>query len=359
MSSSLPMVPDADAPRFGEWLNIGFQAFTRQWQSWLIVMLTAAGISLLALAFCIFPILLVLGPLSCGLHYCGVLAVRGERIDSTALSRGWELAGRSMIAYLGMQMMQMIPAMLLYGLFVGGFFAMMAGGALVPPGGPAGARPMGPRGAPGIGFHFEDFSQPPQVKRIPGAAEQAGSETEAGEQFPAQEGGPAGGGRIDRAFDLEPAAPGEIEQAGSIAVPVNPNVIRPGMPGNREIAFFGTLFVMYGLMLLGGLAIMVWTVWFGMKTMFVMPLIADRGCSFGEALTESWRLTAARPWELLLLYGLAMILSSLGAYACYIGLLATMPVYFTIIAAAYERHALPQFIPPQDDELVPGAEIIE
>ena len=60
-------------------------------------------------------------------------------------------------------------------------------------------------------------------------------------------------------------------------------------------------------MLLGMLAMFVWMVWFGTKTMYVMPLIADRGCSFLEAFTESWRLTKTRFWELFVLYFLVFL----------------------------------------------------
>ncbi|HTI52418.1 MAG TPA: glycerophosphoryl diester phosphodiesterase membrane domain-containing protein, partial [Planctomycetaceae bacterium] len=144
-----------------------------------------------------------------------------------------------------------------------------------------------------------------------------------------------------------------VEQAGSVAAGPRVATGRPvAIAPSVGIAFFAMIFVFYGLMFLGFLAMMAFAFWFGTKTMFVMPLIADRGCSFLEALTESWRLTSTRFWELLLTYALASIIAGIGVYFCYVGALATMPLYYTIIAAVYEAHALPQFTP--EAEIVPA-----
>jgi hypothetical protein len=40
--------------------------------------------------------------------------------------------------------------------------------------------------------------------------------------------------------------------------------------------------------------------------------------------------------ELLLLNFLAGLIASLGIYACYIGVIFTLPLYFLIVAAVYE-----------------------
>jgi Membrane domain of glycerophosphoryl diester phosphodiesterase len=360
--------------QFGAWLSRGFQAFGEQWQNWLVPMVIAAAISLAATACLVLPLFLVLGPLSCGLHYCGLRAVRREPVDQRALRRGWETAGRSMIASIGLNFLHFVPAMVLYGLFAGAFFAMMMSGVIVPPGG----RAMRPAGAPGFGMRFEDFTkadkpEPPVRPEMAIAGAEAASptdgspaETNASEQEPKPALNPAAHPAAEEdlppAIDIpivepknraltDPLAEDDDDHGANQAVPAaGPPAFRgPGRPGAEELQFIGTMIVMYGLMLLGGLLMFLWTIWFGMRTMYVMPLIADRGCSFVEALTESWRLTRTRPWELLLTYFLALVISGLGAYFCYVGLLVTMPIYYTIIAAAYEAHALPQFTPEAEE----------
>ncbi|MSR57663.1 MAG: hypothetical protein EXS05_08320 [Planctomycetaceae bacterium] len=345
MSAAAPKIPSVDI-RFGEWLNRGFQAFFEQWQPWVAQILIAAGVSLAAFACCFFPAILVAGPLSCGLHYCGLLTVRRQPINSAALGRGWQLAGRSMIANLALSVMQIGPAVVLYVLFTGAFMAMAMSGALAP----GGARPMGGPGR----IIMEDFSIPDD-----GAPLHSPDKVDAERPMEAEEivPGSGGTGNVEIDFDFDPQTDELDEQAGSVAfgAPMAGRpMFGPRSPfGPQEMKFLGMFFLLYGLMLLGILAMALWAIWFGTKTMYVMPLIADRGCSFLEAFTESWRLTKTRFWELLLVYFLALIISGIGAYFCYVGLLATLPLYYTIIGAAYEAHALPQFVPDDDPCPVP------
>jgi len=93
---------------------------------------------------------------------------------------------------------------------------------------------------------------------------------------------------------------------------------------------------MIGLEILFVFGAMIWTLWINTRTMFVMPLIADRGYDFSTALHESWRATRNRFWERLLLSFLALFIGMIGIYVCYIGLLFTLPLYFLIISAAYD-----------------------
>jgi hypothetical protein len=79
-----------------------------------------------------------------------------------------------------------------------------------------------------------------------------------------------------------------------------------------------------------------WVFWISTRTMFVMPLIADRGCDFSAAVEASWEATRRRFWERLLLAFLAYILGGAGVYLCYVGVLFTLPLQFLIVAAAYE-----------------------
>ena len=81
---------------------------------------------------------------------------------------------------------------------------------------------------------------------------------------------------------------------------------------------------------------MAWTLWINARTMFLMPLVADRGYDFSNALAESWRVTRVRLLERVLVSFLAMIIGMMGMYVCYVGALFTLPLQFMIIAAAYD-----------------------
>jgi hypothetical protein len=104
----------------------------------------------------------------------------------------------------------------------------------------------------------------------------------------------------------------------------NPAVVLPAM--------FGMMAV-YMAFIFGFLA---WSFYFSTRTMFVMPLVADRGYGFFTAWHVSWDATRKRFWERLLLVLLAGIIGGLGVYLCYVGVIFTMPLYFLLIAAAYE-----------------------
>ncbi len=218
----------------------------RQWTQWLPPVLIAAVIFVVSYCLCLFPVLLTIGPLSCGLYACAFRGLRGEPIDTGALGRGWERLGTSMLAGLVLMLLQMAPMLLMYAaMFL--FLAMMGAFA----------------------------------------------------------GGPGGGPRV------------------------------PGGGGNDGAAVLIMLPFM-ALMMLMMFAIYAWMLWIGTRTMFVLPLVADRGCSFSTAFRTSWNATRERFWELLLLYFLAAMIAMLGSYACYVGALFTTPLYFLTIAAAYD-----------------------
>jgi hypothetical protein len=68
---------------------------------------------------------------------------------------------------------------------------------------------------------------------------------------------------------------------------------------------------------------------------FTMPLVIDRNLSVGEALSASYNATKAN-WFMFALFAFVVsLLASLGQFACYIGLLVSYPLYFTITAIAY------------------------
>lgn len=68
---------------------------------------------------------------------------------------------------------------------------------------------------------------------------------------------------------------------------------------------------------------------------FTIPLIVERNLSVGEALSASYNAVKSN-WFMFTLFAVVVgILASLGSFACYIGLLATYPLQFTISAIAY------------------------
>lgn len=68
---------------------------------------------------------------------------------------------------------------------------------------------------------------------------------------------------------------------------------------------------------------------------FTIPLIVERNLSIGEALRASYEATKPN-WLMFTLFALVVaILASIGQFACYIGLLASYPLQFTIVAIAY------------------------
>ncbi|HVW47548.1 MAG TPA: glycerophosphoryl diester phosphodiesterase membrane domain-containing protein [Solirubrobacterales bacterium] len=132
-----------------------------------------------------------------------------------------------------------------------------------------------------------------------------------------------------------------------IAVPGLLLFASAGGPGQMEPNQRGGLFLMgfFALEIVFIFAMIIWSFWINARTMFVMPLIADRGYNFSTALGESWRVTRVRFWERVLISFLAMLIGMLGMYACYVGILFTLPLYFLIISAAYDDEFGIQSIP--------------
>lgn len=68
---------------------------------------------------------------------------------------------------------------------------------------------------------------------------------------------------------------------------------------------------------------------------FTVPLIVERRLGIGEALSGSFNATKGN-WFMFTLFVLVVgIMASLGSIACYVGILATLPLQFTISAIAY------------------------
>jgi hypothetical protein len=68
---------------------------------------------------------------------------------------------------------------------------------------------------------------------------------------------------------------------------------------------------------------------------FTVPLIVDRGMSVGSAFSASFNATK-RHWLMFSLFAFVVYLLGIaGTFICYVGLLATYPLQFTIMAIAY------------------------
>jgi Membrane domain of glycerophosphoryl diester phosphodiesterase len=249
-SPGQPIPADSSAPpaaeaRFGDFLNRALSAYGAQWSQWPLPMLVAGLIFLASMCLCYFPMLLAMGPLSCGLYECAFRGLRGQPIDTGALGRGWERLGTSMLAGFALMLLQLAPMLLMYAAMF--LFIAMTG---------------------------------------------------------AFAGGAGGGGR------------------------------GPGGGGNEMTPLIFLPFLAFMSLMM--FAIYAWMLWIGTRTMFVLPLVADRGCSFSTAWGMSWDATRTRFWELLLLNFVAAIIGVLGIYACYVGVIFTLPLYYLTIAAAYD-----------------------
>lgn len=85
------------------------------------------------------------------------------------------------------------------------------------------------------------------------------------------------------------------------------------------------------------LAFMAFSIWITTRTMFVFPLIADRGLDYKSAFRESFRATKEGFWWLLLTHFIANMIAQLGGSFCVVGMFFTIPLYFTILAGAYDE----------------------
>lgn len=68
---------------------------------------------------------------------------------------------------------------------------------------------------------------------------------------------------------------------------------------------------------------------------FTVPLIVERNLSIADAIRASRELTQRRLLMFILFAFLVQLIASAGSYLCYVGLLATWPLMFTITAVAY------------------------
>lgn len=75
----------------------------------------------------------------------------------------------------------------------------------------------------------------------------------------------------------------------------------------------------------------------GALVMFGLFLIADKNMDFWPAITESVNLVKLNFWAFLGFSIVAGLIGSIGAIACGVGVIVTMPLYFCIVAVAYRQ----------------------
>ena len=278
--------------------------YVDHWQEWIAPTLVA-GITLLVAIFCCwFPYLIVVGPVTCGMYCCAVKAVRGGAIEVADLKHGWRRPGRSIVAALVIYVGWALPLILFYGLALGCMAALLT---LVPE----------PQGKP-------NEMTPPEQREVVKTGSHANlpssQPSRDEEEKPAQD---APQPRSQLPDELSPRP--DARDSGRRDEP---------SPGAVFALIAGMCFF-YALMFLAIVATWLWMLWFGTRTMFVFPLIADRRYSFGMAWRESWRETRTRFWELLIVQAVAGVIGMLGIYAMYVGLIFTIPIMFSIIVAVY------------------------
>lgn len=305
---SEPQSPSREsASRIGRHIKGGFLNYINHWQEWMPPVLVAALVVIVSFVCCFLPYLLVVGPIVCGLYGCAISAIRNGPVDVAHLNRGWRSPVSSTIAWLFIKLGAMLPMILLLGCFFIGFSLLAAS---IPP---ESARHRA----------ADTRWNRPAVDLAGQAVETAGEEDADPAAEAAEAPGPDAGQPPDRPQRQV------SDRAGRQ---------RPEEPPPEVVAamLFGIL-AFYAVMFLVGIVSWVWSMWFTTRTMFVLPLIADRRLGFAQALRQSWTETRQGFWELLVINFVAGLIGMIGIYAMYVGLLFTVPIYFTIIASVYEE----------------------
>jgi hypothetical protein len=101
--------------RFGDYMNRAFTAYAAHWSEWLLPLLVAGMIALVASLACGLPYLLVQGPLTCGLFACAFRSLRGGQVEVATLGRGWDVCGRAIVTAIALFLLQLIPMAVMMG----------------------------------------------------------------------------------------------------------------------------------------------------------------------------------------------------------------------------------------------------
>jgi hypothetical protein len=114
------------------------------------------------------------------------------------------------------------------------------------------------------------------------------------------------------------------------------NVVR-GLPASQDdlwlgfrdpLGYFAVSFLAGLVTILGVVACCIGTIFTGGLMMFALPLKVDRGITASTAVSESWNMLK-KDWALIgIFYFVVALVSQIGAIACYIGLVVTLPIMY-------------------------------
>jgi len=105
--------------------------------------------------------------------------------------------------------------------------------------------------------------------------------------------------------------------------------------GDRWPAFLGASILVTVLVLIGTLLCVLPGFIVGGALYFTLPLIVERRLSVGEAIQASRDATRGELFMFVLFALVVSLIAQAGTYLCYVGLLATMPLHYTIAAIAF------------------------
>ncbi|HEU4753150.1 MAG TPA: hypothetical protein VFU47_08575, partial [Armatimonadota bacterium] len=116
----------------------------------------------------------------------------------------------------------------------------------------------------------------------------------------------------------EPIAVGDLFTAGDVYLPALGATIITGF-----LVTVGAIFCYVPGLLLAGMFSL------------VIPIIVEERVGVMEAIGKSWEATKPHMWMYLVWYLLISLILSLGASVCYIGMVATIPIYSIAMMVAY------------------------
>lgn len=119
-------------------------------------------------------------------------------------------------------------------------------------------------------------------------------------------------------------------------------------PFSRFFEFALASFTIYLMVIVGSICCYIPGFLIGGLTMFILPVMVDKGYSFGEAFSYSIDLLKQHWLMATLMYLVLGILSGLGVIACFVGVFFTWPLYYVIPSLLYDNFAVadePGFVP--------------
>jgi hypothetical protein len=114
------------------------------------------------------------------------------------------------------------------------------------------------------------------------------------------------------------------------------NVVR-GLPASSQdlwigfrdpLGYFAVSFLAGLVTILGAIACCIGTIFTGGLMMFALPLKVDKGMTPSTAISDSWNMLK-KDWPMMgLFYFVVSLISQIGAVACYVGLIVTLPIMY-------------------------------